>query len=383
MNIEGGKDFHRMIGNRVRFARERLGWNQKELSDRLGFKDRQTLSSIETGLRKVSSSELLTLIKVLGRGLEYFTDPFLLVGEGSFCWRAVAEAGLLDSIEGKAAGWIAMYRSLGDQLGESVLPLVPQLGITDRSSFEETWSAAERLVSQWELGEYPARRLADVVEKELRTLVLYVDMTGGVSGAACHLPDFNTILINRREPEGRRTFDFAHELFHIMTWQVLPPERIDSGNPSSRKGKRVEQLANNFAGALLMPRESLKVAWEGFTESRNPDIHERINNLANEFQVTASALYVRLKVLGLLSTSERLSISESRLTWNGGTPDEQRLAPLFSRTYFLRLRKALDRGLISERRASKLLGMTFEEIEKSMAVHGITSEQGPTESIDA
>ena len=78
------KDFNRMVGERIKAARESIGLNQKELSQRLGFNDRQTLSTIENGTRKVSSAELLSLMKILLKDLEYFTDPFRLVGEGAF-----------------------------------------------------------------------------------------------------------------------------------------------------------------------------------------------------------------------------------------------------------------------------------------------------------
>ena len=43
---------------------------------------RQTVSAIETGERRISAEELLTAVQKLGKPLEYFTDPFLLVGEG-------------------------------------------------------------------------------------------------------------------------------------------------------------------------------------------------------------------------------------------------------------------------------------------------------------
>lgn len=381
MGFAGSKNFERMVGLRIRVAREKQGWSQKELSDRLGFKDRQILSAIENGLRKVSSSELLALMKVLGEGLEFFTDPFLLVGEGDFCWRARAEANVLDAVEERAKGWIAAYRTLGEQLGEPFSPLIYQLGITERSSFEAAWEAADRLVSSWDLGDHPADRIAEVVEGQLGVLMLYVDMPGGVSGAACHLPDFNTILVNRREPEGRRMFDFVHELFHILTWRTMPPERIDTGQPSGSKAKRVEQLADNFAGALLMPKDSLESAWRA--AENDFEVHERINRLADGYRVTANALYVRLNILKLLSTAEAVSISRDRLTWNGRTPEDEDLSPLFSRKFLLRFSRALDKGLISERRAAKLLGLAPDEMWQIMSTYGLGRNQDPAGAPDA
>jgi transcriptional regulator with XRE-family HTH domain len=101
MATDPQRSFHVMVGQRIKAARKALGMTQQDLSQQIGFKDRQILSNIESGLRKLSSSELLTLMKALKKDLEYFTDPLRLVGEGAFCWRAEAEAGVLDAFEEK------------------------------------------------------------------------------------------------------------------------------------------------------------------------------------------------------------------------------------------------------------------------------------------
>jgi len=372
------KDFNRMVGERIKAARESVGLNQKELSQRLGFNDRQTLSTIENGTRKVSSAELLSLMKILLKDLEYFTDPFRLVGEGAFSWRAQAEPEVLSTFEEKAGGWIAMYRVLRSGLGEPFNPLVPQLGLSERSSFEDTWDAAGRLRQNWNLGETPAATLTGIAERELDILVLFVDIQGGVSisGAACHLPEFNTILINRREPDGRRAFDFAHELFHVLTWKNMPPEWVDTDSPSRTKAKRVEHLANNFAAALLMPRRVVEDRWRG--RGANEDIHDWINGTADDFGVTARALYFWLRNLELLSTKDCLSIVESRLTWNGRTPEENNLPILYSGKFMVTVRKALDKGDISERRAASLLDLSTDALRNVMAsYHLLDAEEGP------
>ena len=270
-------------------AREALGLNQKQLSETIGFKDRQTLSAIENGQRKVSSAELLAFIRALGKDLDYFTDPFRLVGEGVFSWRAQAAPEVLDAFEEQAKTWIASYRTLGEELGETFSPLVHQLGLTYRSAFEDAWDAAESLIETWNLGSRPATVLPRIAEERLGILILHVDMQdASISGAACHLPEFNTILVNRREREGRRIFDFANELFHLLTWQTMPPEHIDTGQPAGNKAKRIERLADNFAGALLMPRMAVEGCWN---QRATAEIHGWINRTADAFGVTAKALF--------------------------------------------------------------------------------------------
>ena len=88
------------IGARIRAAREQRGMSQDELARLFGFKDRQTVSAIETGERRVSAEELLVAVQKLGASLDYFTDPFMLVGEGQFSWRQTNAGGIaLDAYE--------------------------------------------------------------------------------------------------------------------------------------------------------------------------------------------------------------------------------------------------------------------------------------------
>src|SRR3989344_6518121 len=81
-----------LISRRLKAAREKLGLTQAQLTEKLGFKDRQTLAAIEAGQRKISAEELLRAVQVLGLDLEYFTDSFRLAGEGRFSWRAHKDA---------------------------------------------------------------------------------------------------------------------------------------------------------------------------------------------------------------------------------------------------------------------------------------------------
>src|SRR5258706_12827279 len=101
------------------------------------------------------------------------------------------------------------------------------------------------------------------MEQRFGMLVLAVYAFDGISGAACRLPELDAVLINRKEVKGRRHFDLAHELFHLLTWDAMPPEHVEEATETGRG--RVEQLANNFASALLMPRKVLERhgGWRG------------------------------------------------------------------------------------------------------------------------
>ena len=370
MAVDRMKGFTAMIAERIRVARKDARLTQGQLSEKLGFKDRQILSNIEGGSRKVTSEEMVALMRHLGKDLDFFTDPFRLINEGVFSWRAIAETSVLAEFEEKAKVWIATYRTLGRDLEEPIDPLVHQLGLSERSSFEDAWASAEALRRLWDLGERPAANLPAAIEKKTGTLVLRVDAPAGISGAACHLADFNAVLINRRESAGRQVYDLAHELFHVLTWGTMPPEHRDVENPTRNKIKRAESLAENFAGALLMPEEPIANLWRS---SEGLELHERIIAAADDFRVTAKAMRSRLKALKLLVVSDIFQIAEARLAWNGKAPKEQQLQPLFSRLFVERIVKGLDHGLISMRKAGALLGCTLGELHVLIHAHGLES----------
>lgn len=348
-----------LMNARLKAARERAGLTQAEVSQRFGFKDRQTLAAIEAGQRKLTAEELVRATQIFGVGLEYFTDPFMLVGEGAFSWRAKnAAPALLDRFESKAGKWIAAYRKLGEAKERRADPLQARLPLTERSTFEQARAAAESLGAAWGLGEVPALKFEECVREELGALVVYVDAPAGISGAACHLPDMNAVLINRNEPEGRRHYDLAHEVFHLLTWEQMPPEHTEAEIPRKGKGRRVEQLADNFASALLMPERTLAPRWQ----ARGKDLHAWLNATASELLVTAVALKWRLVQLEWLSKADLLDIDDQKLTANGRPRAEQPKPRLYSHEFAARFHEALSQGWLSVRRAAELLDCQIEDL---------------------
>jgi Zn-dependent peptidase ImmA (M78 family)/transcriptional regulator with XRE-family HTH domain len=350
-----------LISRRLKYAREQRSLTQAQLTEKLGFKDRQTLAAIEAGQRKITAEELVRAMHALGLDLDFFTDPFRLVGEGHFSWRSSRQAtgSLLDAFEEKAGGWIALYRKLGEGKDPPASPLALRLPLSEKSTFEAARAAAEALVEQWDLGPVPALRLETRLREKLGAVVLYVQAPQGISGAACQSPGLNAILINRDEPEGRRHYDLAHETFHLLTWEQMPPEHHEGEIPRGGKGRRVEQLADNFASALLMPERVLAARWQSRTGG---DIHAWLNAAAIELLVTALALKWRLVQLGWLSKADLLEINDQKLTANGRPKGEQPKPRLYSREFVERLHQALSVGDLSVRRAASLLECKFGDL---------------------
>src|SRR5678815_5531944 len=275
-----------IIARRLKAAREAAELTQRQLSDQLGFKDRQTVAAIEAGNRKVSAEELIKIMKILDRDLEYFTDPYRLDGEGTFSWRSASGADqVMNDFELRAGRWLALYRSLvQDEEGNAPGTSPLGLNLTARSSYEDAHRAADWLAGEWQLGNQPALKLEDAIRNRLRALVLHVDAPQGISGAAFQLPEFNAILVNRTEPEGRRNFHLAHELFHLLTWETIRPAHTETGmrNPKGRP----EQLANCFASSLLMPERIIR---ERLVGDNDTTIHEEPRRGTHDWATTFHA----------------------------------------------------------------------------------------------
>ena len=360
------------IGARIKALREERKLSQDELARIFGFKDRQTVSAIETGERRVSAEELLVAVEKLGASLDYFTDPFMLVGEGQFSWRQTNAGGIaLDAYERVAGRWIAAYRELKSKLGEPKSLLRRRLGLTRHNQFEDAMVAGEQFAAEFQLGVVPAARLAEVMEVELQILVLNVEAFARISGAACRLPELDAVLINRNEVAGRRHFDLAHELFHILTWDAMPPPHAEEASETSTI--RVEQLANSFASAVLMPGEVLD-RFDDWSLVSDSALHVRLNAIAKQLQVTASALRWRLVSSNRLPRARAQGVSNPLAVMAELQRDGKRSPPpLFSKAFMAVIGKALAEGLVSARRGAGLLDLTVDDLADLLRTYGLES----------
>ena len=360
-----------LIGARIKALREQRGMSQDELGRLFGFKDRQTVSAIETGERRVAAEELLLLVEKLDVPLDYFMDPFRLDGEGRFSWR---QTGLpperLSAYERFAGRWIAAFRRIAPEVGREIPLLRHSLGLTRQNSYEDAADAGERFAMEFELGDVPASALPAMMEERLGLLVLMVDAVKGISGAACRLPEFDTVLINRSEVPGRRNFDLAHELFHILTWDAMTPEHVEP--PTEISKNRVEQLANSFASALLMPAAILD-RFEDWSTLDRTGLIKKLNAVADSLCVTASALKWRLAAVHRISRARAQEIPDVALRNNGhrGAVPELARPALFSRPFAEVIARALDEGRLSARKTADLLDRTIDDLPDVFRAHGI------------
>lgn len=346
---------HRSLGYRVRDARDQKDWSQEKLSEQLGFKDRQTISDIETGKRSLRPEEIVRISELLDVPVEDLLDPFSVVGEANYSWRASKEIGdeALREFENQMSRVVGLLRWMRNKDSIKANPLKQSLKVDKTATFELAQERAEQLGKTLELGMIPAELLVERIENRLDIPILFIDVdhsnaSDQISGATCHLHDLGVILVNRNESPGRRNFDIAHELFHALTWDSIPPDHRESN-------RRVEHLADNFAAALLMPVESLKRLID--TNGMQDPIH--LAEVASKLLVSPIALSYRLLNLNWIpkETQEALGGQCERYE----TPSR----PLqYSQAFTKMLHTSIGRGRLSARKAAKALGTNLTSLAR-------------------
>lgn len=356
------KSLQKRIGYRVKAARESRKWSQLQLKEALGLNDRQSISDIENGKRALKPEELAILAETLDREIEFFIDPFCVVGEAQFCWRASKELPQLnfESFELKIGRLFGLLRWLRENEQEFNLnPLKYNLRLNKKSSYEEANSCAESLVQKLDLGLIPAEKLIEKVEQDLDVPILFIDTIKtpeghSISGATCHLQDMSAILINRKESDARKFYDIAHELFHVLTWTEMKPAHFESNRFNvGGNSKRIEQLADNFAAALLMPKSSL----DHFINSNHINDVEYLAGIATKLRVSSEALAYRLYNLNRIDEQTRDALKKYVRSTNSDCKQ-------FSFSFVTMLHNAIEHGLLSIRKAAKAMDMNFEQLTK-------------------
>jgi len=116
-----------------------------------------------------------------------------------------------------------------------------------------------------------------------------------VSGSAHWAKGHWVVAVNKAESRVRQRFSLAHEFKHVLDSPFSTFLYLDhQGVTSSERG---EQVADYFAGCLLMPRLWVRRAWREGMHS--------IPALSRQFAVSQSAMQVRLLQIGLTAAPVR------------------------------------------------------------------------------
>jgi Zn-dependent peptidase ImmA (M78 family) len=225
------------------------------------------------------------------------------------------------------------------------------------------------------LGKRPACSLAKVLEQEYGVKLLYLPLSDAGSAASIVHPDWGAVItINSDEAPWRRAYDLGHELFHLLTWEVVMPEEKEN---ASLHGD-LEKKANRFASTLLLPDSEIQSELHKLLSRSHSISFSDLVDLAREFGVSTKALLYRMANLRFftweradeLAKNEELSTLDKtrrRADW-GQQPRSERFD-------FLAV-QCLRKGLISRGKFAEMVEIDRSDIDSFIEGYGLMETEG-------
>ena len=338
------------IGERIKQARHMRGLNQRELAKGAGV-SAQAISKYERDLDVPGSGVLIRLSKALGVGIEFFVRP-QRVTKITPCYRKhcslprKAETAILAKIR----DWLEKYLEIEGILStdKDEFRFKYPKGFPCRvSSMAEVEQAAVNLRRAWDLGLDSIENLTGLLEDK-GIKVGFVEADNDFDACTFNAENDGKIVViitGYNMPGDRQRFSLARELGHLM---LEPSGDLDP-----------EKAAYRFAGAFLVPEA---IAQFELRDKRQTLGDYELHMLKDKYGLSMQAWIYRAKDLGILPEERATAIFKKfrSMGWNLNEPGEPLPSERPSR--FDRLvMGALAEGIISEKRATELLGKPLQQ----------------------
>ncbi|WP_191559402.1 helix-turn-helix domain-containing protein [Metabacillus idriensis] len=286
---------------RLREARLIRGLSIKELADKLNI-SKQAISQYELGDHTPKPETMMSIINTLKFPRNFFYREFKeqFVGNTFFRANATATKKSKETQFNKTllAGYI--YEYLSDYIE------FPELNLPDISEFDTEWDndSIERLATtvreHWGIGDTPITNIVHLLERN-GVMVFSVDTDTQKVDAFCqHRKGRPFIFLgNDKQSAFRRQFDGGHELGHIFMHKDIDNQDV----LNKVEFKKMENQANRFASALLLPAEA-------FSKTVTSTSLLHFVELKKYWNVSIGAMIFRCLDLGIIDESRYTSLQK-------------------------------------------------------------------------
>jgi Zn-dependent peptidase ImmA (M78 family)/transcriptional regulator with XRE-family HTH domain len=280
------------IHDRLKHARQRSGLSGTQVKERAGIGE-SSLSEFENGKREPSLSLLQKLAAVYRRSVAFFLAEGPLTSEPAVLWR-MRPAQEAEQIEVHFLRLCEQYHNLEmwcDERAPICLP--PATGDAARYGYAQAEELAKRVRQELQLGDRPGLSLLATLEEVCGVKIFHLDFEPSGTAASAVSETFGAaVLLNVRNARWRRNHDLAHELFHLLTWQIFhhtPETLLDAGEAE-------EKLATCFARHLLMPTDPFRTAVNARMHDGKVSF-ESLFDVAREFDVSVESVLWQMHFL--------------------------------------------------------------------------------------
>lgn len=343
--------------SRLKSARLMNGLSLEGLAERLEHRvSRQALYKYEQGDMSPDASLLPHLCRSLNVSSDFFYRE-LSVDMGDISFRKLKKLTATEqkiAIE-KTRDFLERYLELESLLGEQVELRNP---IEDEKpeNFEHVERLALSLRKEFNLGCDPFNNVIELLEG-LGIRVIEIELHDDFSGMSTWVDDkIPVVVVNQRLDARlyRKRFTVLHELGHLfLNIQHLPE-------------KEQERFCDAFAGAMLLPSESLR---EKLGRNRRTLLESELILIKQEFGISVRAVLFRAKQAEIISEYEFQDqmISLSKRHGKKGEPGEYIGSEQANRFRHL-LYRALAEEVISESKAAALAGKRLAEFRDEIRI---------------
>ena len=376
---------HDVLGfhpRRLTEARVAAGLTMAALAVQVGLTP-QAVSAYENGTRTPAAETLSQLARALGTSIAYFKEerPFPVIADSAVFFRSTASARTRRNQEMRkqqatwayeVAAWLDQYVALPEFSATSFWGNEVDNGFSapQEHTEESIEEAAMRLRSAWSMGTGPIPDLVALIESHGIRVIRQ-------SGDSAKLDAFSRIVNARpmiflssdKGAGPRSRFDAGHELGHLLLHSHLSSNEVS--DPQILK--QIENEANLFSGAFLMPEASFSREIHGVTLGAFLAMKPR-------WKVSAQAIIRRCVNLGAIDCTQyqRLCVDISARGMRKKEPYDDQIPPEQPSVLRRAWELLLEHQVVSKHQITEELQLPSGSIAATL---GIPAESFATENI--
>lgn len=346
---------NKIFAERLKSARLMKGFSLQELADVLDKQlSRQALHRYEKGEVIPDAQTINTLSKALGVTYDYFFRATeVKLGEVEF--RKLSnmpqkEASIIKELTKEK---LSRYLELEEILGLANTFDNPLRDIEVITCYDQVNEAAKELRTVWNLGNSAIFNIVELLEdKNIKVVMLEVGES--FDGLQTFVNETIPVLAynsNKVNKPDRIRFTLLHELAHLLL-------KFDAHLTEKQK----ENLCHQFAGAMLLPEDTIKAE---LGEHRNKLSHLELGNIKKQYGISMQAIVMRAKNCNIINEhyTKQFFVFMTQMNWRTEEPIEYEGVEKSNRFEQL-LFRALIEDQISMSKAAALSNKSLAEFKK-------------------
>jgi Zn-dependent peptidase ImmA (M78 family)/DNA-binding XRE family transcriptional regulator len=346
------------VAQRLIEARMALQISRAELARELNLSG-QAIGYYETGERRPDMSVLLRMAELLRQPVSFFlrASPSIEGHLGTRFFRSIGSRSnkINNALDVKTKWLWELINAMSEEirLPKPNMPIVqtPRDAVYSIGEIEDIATSVRR---HWSLGDGPIANVVALFETHGVAVTRFELGCDEIDAFSCWIKRRPYILLGSDKKSCCRSrFDAAHELGHLLLHGDIAQEDIEN----KKIRDRLEREANSFAGAFLLPRNSLL---REFYSTRVG----HLKGLKERWRVSMQAIAHRAKDIGIVDDIQYISFRKqiSFHKWTKNEPLDEDI-PLEQPMLLLKSWNIFaDKRLTNEAGVEDALGFTLDRV---------------------